>query len=516
MKGNKQKTAPIQRQLMRVILLTSGVVLLLTCAALLIYEYITFRQTVKNQLIMLGEIIAANSTAALAFDSPQDAQETLHALRTNPHIVAACLYDKQGMLFATYPLGMPTARFPQSPQPFEYRFANGYLEGLRPVVQGRKQLGLLYLKSDLKARADRVSRDTLLAALVVGFSFGLAYLLSRRLQRTISQPILALAQTAAIVSREHNYTVRATKYQEDEIGLLTDAFNYMLTQIDQQNTEILALNQQLEEKIKARTNQLEQTNTELTLVNSKLVKSNQDLEQFAYVASHDLQEPLRKIQTFAELVETSLNDAGPIQGYVGKIRTSAERMSALIKSVLYYSRLSNVDQAFTDIDLNVVVKHIQTDFELLFQDKKATLLTMDLPVIPGIPLQINQLFSNLISNALKFSDKDPLIRISATVGTANQLNLPKNLATDKAYVELVIEDNGIGFETHYADKIFTIFQRLHGQQKYPGTGIGLALCKKIVENHQGAITVSSELGKGTTFFIYLPAYSTNLNTTDPA
>ncbi|WP_128545321.1 ATP-binding protein [Larkinella soli] len=504
MEPHKPKAAPIQRQLMNVMLLTSGSVLALTCLAFFVYEYFTFRETLKNQLTMLGEIIAANSTAALAFDDPDDAEELLSALRTNRHIVAACLYDKEGRIFARYPADAPADQFPSYLPARNYRFSGSYLEGFQPVVQGRTQLGSLYLKSDMEAMFERFSRYALIAATVVGVMLGLAYLLSRRLQRRISRPILALAQTAGQVSRDHNYSVRATKYQEDEVGLLTDAFNLMLTQIDRQNSEILAMNQQLEERIKARTQELEKTNDELTVVNGKLVKSNRDLEQFANVASHDLQEPLRKIQMFAQLVENSIDDPSLAREYTDKIKNAANRMTTLIKSVLNYSRLSNHSEPFIPIDLNEVIGQIQADFELLITEKNATVTARDLPVIQGIPLQINQLFSNLIGNALKFCDKTPQIVITARVHEPGRSRLPEELTEGRGYAELMVEDNGIGFDTSYSRKIFTIFQRLHTQKEYPGTGIGLALCKRIVENHAGTITVESEVGRGTRFYVYLP------------
>jgi len=498
------KAAPIQQQLMRTILLTSGLALLLTGVAFFIYEYLSFRQTLKNQLTMLGEIIAANSTAALAFDSQDDAQEILGALRANRHVVAAGLYDKQGQLFAIYPANTPRSALPPSPVSSGYQFKGSYLEGFQPVVQGRTTLGSLYLKSDMNEMYQRFGQYSLIVALVLGLSLALAILLSRRLQERITQPIQDLAQTATLVSREHTYTVRATKYQDDEIGVLTDAFNHMLTEIDRQNSEILAWNQQLEDKIKARTSELERINTELTSVNSKLVKSNHDLEQFAYVASHDLQEPLRKIQTFAELADLNLSDPVNARQHLRKIFQAAERMSSLIKSVLHYSRLSNVTDGYTTVDLNEIIGHIRADFELLLMEKNASLTTSSLPIVPGIPTQLHQLFSNLIHNAIKFSDRPPQISIQAITHAAGSPKLPSDLGASQPYVELLVQDNGIGFNTHYAGKIFTIFQRLHHQKDYPGTGIGLALVKKIVENHQGSIQVQSELGQGTTFQIYLP------------
>jgi signal transduction histidine kinase len=179
-------------------------------------------------------------------------------------------------------------------------------------------------------------------------------------------------------------------------------------------------------------------------------------------------------------------------------------MTNLIKAVLNYSRLSKVDSAFVPIDLNHVIKSIETDLELLIEEKRAAIQVDHLPVIEGIPLQINQLFLNLFTNSLKFTKEAPVIRIAARTHSGTEAAKPALLKSVSSYVELAFKDNGIGFEQKYADRVFSIFQRLHPSQDYAGTGIGLALCKKIVENHGGMITVESEPDKGTAFFIYFP------------
>ncbi|MCW3086204.1 MAG: hypothetical protein JWP12_3570 [Bacteroidetes bacterium] len=243
---------------------------------------------------------------------------------------------------------------------------------------------------------------------------------------------------------------------------------------------------------------------ELMKTNEELVKSNQRLEEFAYVASHDLQEPLRKIQTFAELVHKKFDNREESEKYFNKIVSSAQRMSSLIKDVLTYSRLSDTGILFKEIDLNQIVENVKLDFELLIAQKNAVVECDHLPVIKGIPLQMNQLFFNLMSNSLKFSKKEPQIRISSKI--ISDVAAEKNAALNPAlkYVRMIFKDNGIGFDQQYADQIFTIFQRLNDRQSYSGTGIGLALCKKIVENHGGSISASSKPGQGATFTIYLP------------
>ncbi|AEV96593.1 PAS/PAC sensor signal transduction histidine kinase [Niastella koreensis GR20-10] len=256
-------------------------------------------------------------------------------------------------------------------------------------------------------------------------------------------------------------------------------------------------NDELEKMVLART-------SELLTSNSALEKSNHELEQYAYIASHDLQEPLRKIQTFANMVKEHLNDSQFTEKYFNKIYLSAKRMSTLINEVLNYSRLTKTGEQFQKTDLNKVLKDVLSDYELLIEQKQATVTYTNLPVIKGIPLQLHQLFANLISNALKFSETNPAINITATMLLPTEVAQYPKLLEDYEYVKLVFTDNGIGFEQQYAEQIFIIFQRLNNIRAYSGTGIGLALCKKIVDHHDGIITAKSAPGMGATFTIILP------------
>jgi PAS domain S-box-containing protein len=234
----------------------------------------------------------------------------------------------------------------------------------------------------------------------------------------------------------------------------------------------------------------------------QLELQNQELEQFAYIASHDLQEPLRKIQTFTEIIQTNIQDENFVKKYFDKINSSAQRMSELIKSVLNYSRLSTDGEQFVEVDLNKIIATIKLDFELVIQEKKAIIKMETLPDIKGIPLQLSQLFTNLIGNALKFTEKPPVISIGSRIVNDREIINKTDEVAEGNYLEVSVADNGIGFEQQYEKQIFNMFQRLHGRQQFSGTGIGLALCKKIVENHNGYITVKSEVGKGTTFYVY--------------
>lgn len=229
-----KRSTPIRKTLSVVILLTSGAVMLTTSAAFFAYDFLAYRQHTLRNLATLGDAIATNSTAALAFDNPDDAREVLSAFKAERHIVAAALYTHSGELFASYPATASTARMASSAATLRegYRFEHGYLIGVQPVVQGGRRMGTLYLKSDMGAIYEQFRSFGLIAILVLALSCVVAYLISTRLQRQISQPILALAQTASAISENRDYTVRASRPDGYEFGLLTDAFNHMLTRIE--------------------------------------------------------------------------------------------------------------------------------------------------------------------------------------------------------------------------------------------------------------------------------------------
>lgn len=287
---------------------------------------------------------------------------------------------------------------------------------------------------------------------------------------------------------------------ENEITVSWTGF-FVDIHAQKQVEETLKNNVELKETQK----QLVKNQRQLEAKIAELNMSNHDLEQFAYIASHDLQEPLRKIRSFSELLEKNLKkeENSKSKNFLDKINSSAQRMSTLIRDVLNYSRLSKKDVLFVNTDLNSIIENIKIDFELLLEQKQAKIEYTDLPSIHGIPLQLHQLFYNLISNSLKFSDQAPLIQLSSRLLTHQEIAENVKMDEQFEYVEILLRDNGIGFEQKYADQIFTIFQRLNDQSKYSGTGIGLALCKKIAENHKGYIRAESALGQGTSFFVYL-------------
>lgn len=256
----------------------------------------------------------------------------------------------------------------------------------------------------------------------------------------------------------------------------------------------------IEEIVQERTAALETANT-------SLLKSNNELAQFAYIASHDLQEPLRKIRVFAQLLESRIsgNIDTHAQNYLTKIQTASERMQTLIRDVLTYSGVENDSHLYSTVNLVKTVAEILADFELLIEQKKATVQYNGLPKIEAIPLQMSQLFGNLVSNSLKFAREGVPAQIRITSNKMNDAEkAAAGLPQTGTYHHILYADNGIGFKPEYAEKIFNIFQRLHGKSEYEGTGIGLAMCRKIAENHRGRLNAAGSSEKGAVFNLYLP------------
>jgi len=272
--------------------------------------------------------------------------------------------------------------------------------------------------------------------------------------------------------------------------------------------KLIAINKSLENEIHERKiseAKAKDLNRQLLENIDRLEAVNKDLDRFAFMSSHDLQEPLRKIRTFTDLLYSKYKDIFDEDAtrYVNRIQKAAERMQTLIKDILEFSKVSNDKTSFVKTDLNVLVEDVLTELESTVQEEKAQV--KDLPSLDVNPGLMTPLFSNLIGNALKYrkKDVDPVINIYAQEADPTVKNGNGDIKNGKFY-RIFIEDNGIGFDQKYAEQIFDMFVRLHGNNEYEGTGIGLALCKQIVEHHHGFISALSRENAGTTFIISLP------------
>ena len=301
-----------------------------------------------------------------------------------------------------------------------------------------------------------------------------------------------LPRTGGIETAYINFVYEAYRETNQSIsGILAVAIDV---------TQQVIARQKIEDVVAERTK-------ELADANKSLQKSNAELAQFAYIASHDLQEPLRKITTFSQMLEKRSGDTldETARSYLSKINSSALRMNTLIRDVLTFSELVREEDAFSQVNLNQVVEIIIGDFDLLLEQKGATVSCQPLPVIRAIPLQMAQLFRNLIGNSLKYSRKEvpPVISIALVELTGEDRKDPV-LDPALTYIKIQLRDNGIGFKEEYAEKIFNIFQRLHRKSEYEGTGIGLAMCKKIALNHHGNMNATGSSENGAVFNIILP------------
>jgi hypothetical protein len=278
-----------------------------------------------------------------------------------------------------------------------------------------------------------------------------------------------------------------------------------------QEKKLIAANKKLEKEIEERKiteEKIRLLNLQLVENNAHLKSTNQELDRFAYVASHDLQEPLRKIQLFTDklVLQMSSRLDEEVQGYLQRIGKASKRMQQLVNDLLKFSRHTNDNLDFEKTNLNELLNDVLSDMEIEIQKKAVKITAANLPTIHAIPSQIRQLFQNIISNSIKFSKADgvPEIQIQSELIKGSHIaNIDRKLFENTFY-NIYIKDNGIGFDSKYAEEIFVVFKRLHTYHEFEGTGIGLSICKKIVEKHKGFISAQSKLNEGSTFIITLP------------
>ena len=466
---------------MTVILTTSAVVLFITCSAYFIYEYYSFRRATLDQLSLVGKIMASNSTSSLAFSSTDDAMEILASLEAEQHLVGGILYDKDGEVFARYPADLdPMLYTQQVPDADRVSIENNYVVGFYPVVQGNSRLGTLLLISGMEAMYDRFRLYGAIAVAVILLSLLVAYMLSRVLQKSISIPILDLAGTAKEVSENTNYSIRARRFDNDEIGTLTDAFNQMLGRIEEQNREITSFTQNLEKKVKERTMELE--------------AAYKEMEAFSYTVSHDLNAPLRHIDSYLNMFledhGTTLNEDG--QKVLNAVSRNSRKMRQLIDDLLSFSQAGRKELKKTTLSMDELVRKICRSYENRDNGRVVEFRIGNLPSVFADQATIRQVWENLIGNAYKYSanEKQAIIEIAAEVNPDE--------------VVFCVKDNGAGFDMDYYHDLFTPFQRLHTMSQFEGTGVGLAIVERIVGRHGGKIWAESIPGQGATFYFSLP------------
>jgi signal transduction histidine kinase len=495
--ANRIKDAPIRRKLVAIAMVTSAAALLLAGTGIIFADTLLFRGYLERDLSALARIAADNCSAALVFDDPRTASDVLHSLRARPHLEAACTYRPNGTVFATYIRNGSRNPCPVVRGRNDLSLSASQVTVSVPVAVQDRFVGSLTLLYDLGEIAERmrIYGGTVLLVLLV--SSAIAFLLSARLRAIIVTPLAQLVEATTAVSSTGDYGVRVRRISSDELGTLTDAFNEMLTRIQGRDRELmqalLSREEALKESRSAR-DQLARLNADLEQSNEKLAQSNEDLERFAFVASHDLQEPLRMITLFSQLlVRTAAGPAGEETGtYVRNIVAAAKRMRELLTDLLAYTDIgAPAAGTVKPVDLNRTMEHVLANLKAAIDESHAVVSSDELPSLRVHEGHFISLFQNLISNAVKYrSDSPPEIHV--------------RYQHANGVLRFAVTDNGIGIDPEYHAKIFVAFKRLHGQT-IAGTGIGLAICQRVVDRYHGHIRVESQAGRGAEFIFTLPA-----------
>ncbi len=565
----------IGQKLGAAIVLACTLTLAVTVVSLGLYDYSSQKRIMAEETAVLADVFGANLDASLRFKDAESAASTLAALQATPLVELAMVLTADKRVFASYQRsgksGRPGRILPEQPGT---QFMKDRLVVMRKIASDGEQLGFIYFEAGLDILHARFKRFLVIVAGVLATALLFAVNLAIRLQRVIAAPIIALTSTARTISETSDYSVRAEHKSGDEVGVLVDGFNEMLERVQTRDAELEAHKASLKKKVSRRHKELAElfavmesqatsgdlstravvhtdsdvgqiasrynnlieslegahhelqterkslrreiqvrkdAETELFRYTKRLEVSNKELAEFAYVASHDLQEPLRKVQAFGDRLklkcETELSDTG--RDYLDRMQSAAARMQALIADLLSFSRLTNQPKPFAVVNLDSACKHVLQDLEVRIDELSATVTVDPLPAPDADPTQMKQLLQNLIANALKFHRKGVAPEIHVwSEALDNDENVIEDARTDDDRVvsyRLYVKDNGIGFDEKYLTKIFGVFQRLHGRAEYEGTGVGLALCRRIAERHGGTITARSTPGEGATFIVTILA-----------
>ena len=477
------RNVPIKRKLTLAMMLTSGSVLLLTSAAFMTYGVLTARRNLVQNLKILAEITAANAGAALQFDQPQAAMEILSKLEAEPSVLKAALYTPDRKLFAHYPHSVSEKKFPPVETGDVSRIGNGVAEVFYPIRENDRLVGTLYVQSNLSALYSRFRLYMMIVAAVLATAIAVILTFSQWLQHQISRPILELADVARTISERRDYNVRAAGAGQDELGALTQAFNHMLNQIQEREAalrnsqrELQELNRELEERVLQRT--------------AELASINKELEAFTYSVSHDLRAPLRHVDAFAQLTADRIasSDSSEVKKYVERIRAGVANMGRLIDDLLNLSRVGRAEVVQQPVRLNQLVDEVLVEMKPETEGRNIEWLVGRLPTATCDPGLMKQVFTNLIANAVKYTRPRQKAVICIDIQTVD------------GAPAIYVRDNGVGFDDRYAGKLFGVFQRLHRAEDFEGTGVGLAIVKRILDLHGGHIWAASELDKGATFW----------------
>jgi signal transduction histidine kinase len=461
--------------------------LVIACVAFLIYDQISVRQAIVNNLSGQAQIIGANSVSALTFNDPQAATTTLSALHSFPNIIAGGVTTPNGALFAKYSrdgenvFTVPTLRDGEQEA---HTFSANEIVLVRAIDFDGKKVGAVFLRGDMRVAQRRLKRYLSIAGGVLVLCLIAALLASRTMRKSVAAPIVRLADVAGEVSRRQDYSLRAAPTREnDELSLLINSFNTMLGEIQRRDEALQQIRNELEVKVDQRTRQL--------------LASNRELEAFSYSVSHDLRGPLETISGFGHLLLTSggdrLNEAERM--YVEEIRRSTRHMGQLIEDLLNLSRVSTTEMHKVKVDLSEMVRATCRQLMSRETGREVEFKIAECPAAEGDPRLLQLVIENLVNNSWKYTSS----HTKAIIEFGCKMDMGRTV--------YFVRDDGAGFDPGLANRLFKPFQRLHSMSEFPGTGIGLATVQRIVQRHGGEIWSESEIEKGATFYFTVVASS---------
>lgn len=479
---------PIKWKLVVVIVVVSTITAGAEMGMLMLHDTASFRKAIASRAKTTAEIASLNCIPALKFGDRADAAEVLSSLSAAPTIRAAYLLSDAGALIAEYVRSGENLSVPvlESLDPFSRFDAHNHAL-LHPISFNGRSVGAIYMLTDLSALQQHRH-----ALLVFGSLTGLAcfagsVLLAMAVQLIFTGPIRTLRDSIERIMRQKDFSVRAPNPGKDEFGELVERFNSMLAEIEDRDRQLARnvvqleeSNRELDKRVAERTNELESTNKEL--------------ESFSYSVSHDLRAPLRSVQGFSQILmkEHAQNLDSEVLRLLNIISTDVAKMGCLIDDLLAFSRMSRQKMSFSKIDMTELVRSVFEDLRRNAPARNVQLELGPLPAANGDRVMLRQVFINLLSNALKFTATRPTARISVAGESTSEI------------VKYEIRDNGVGFDKRYKDKLFGVFQRLHSEEEFEGTGVGLAIVQRVIQRHGGHVQADSEIEHGATFQIFLP------------
>jgi two-component system sensor histidine kinase/response regulator len=487
----------IKQKLNAIAVGTTGAALVFAFIAFFAYDTIRTRQNIARNLSMMTEMVGNNSTAALTFKDQKSADEALAIFSANPHVRRAAIYNVRGDVFAAYSAkGVSKGNLPIRPSAVAPAFSSDRLIVAQRVILENEVLGLIYVESDLTELTEVRQNDiwTLLIALVAALL--IAFVISSRLQRLISRPLLKLAETAKAVSTDKNFAIRAGKSGNDEVGMVIDGFNEMLEQIEARDEQLRRHRDDLEQTVETRTLELRNMNAEMKVAKERAEEASRAKSEFLANMSHEIRTPLNGIIGMTELsLDTPLSDEQ--QEYLNMVKTSADALLTVINDVLDFSKVEagKLEIDSVDFSLRDCIDSAVRPLALRAHQKNLELATDIGNGLPdgliGDSGRVRQVLVNLVGNAIKFTDSGEVV---VHVNADSRFD-------DGIVLHFVVRDTGIGIPENKRQLIFEAFTQADGSttRKYGGTGLGLTISSRLVALMGGRIWVESELGIGSRF-----------------